>query len=159
MAGNIVQSMTNSFKTDILSGVHAFGTSVLRANTFADQFRIALYDSNAVLTAGTTQYTNINEVPSSGTYVRNTASQNLVISNTPTLGNASTSGGTAYLSFNNITWTGATISANGALIYNYTQSEKSVAVLDFGGTKSSTAGAFQIQFPPATYSAAIIRIG
>lgn len=147
----ITQAMATSFKVEILNGVHAFGTTVVRASTTADTFKIALYTSSATLDASTTAYTTSNEVPSTGNY---TAGGNtLTVSQVPT----STST-TAWLDFADTTWANATITANGALIYNSTQANKAVAVLAFGGDKTSTAGDFTIIFPTADSSNAIIRI-
>jgi hypothetical protein len=147
----ITQAMVTSFKVDILNGVHAFGTTVLRAATTPDTFKIALYTSSATLDASTTAYTTSNEVATAGNY---TAGGNtLTVSQVPT----STST-TAWLDFADTTWSNATITANGALIYNSTQSDKAVAVLAFGGDKTSTAGDFSIIFPTADSSNAIIRI-
>jgi hypothetical protein len=146
----ISQAMTTSFKVEILNGIHAFGTSVVRAATTPDTFKIALYTSSATLDATTTTYTTSNEVPSTGNY---TAGGNTLTTIAPT-----SSGTTAFLDFNDTTWSNATITANGALIYNSTQSDKAVAVLAFGGDKTSTAGDFTIIFPAADASNAIIRI-
>lgn len=148
----ISQAMATSFKVEILDGIHNFGTGVVRASTAADTFKIALYTSSATLGATTTAYTTSNEVSDSGTNY--TAGGNtLTISQVPT----STST-TAWLDFADTTWSNATITANGALIYNSTQSNKAVAVLAFGGDKTSTAGDFTIVFPAADSSNAIIRI-
>jgi hypothetical protein len=147
----ITQAMTTSFKVQILTGTHNFGTGVVRASTAADTFEIALYTSAASLDASTTAYTTSGEVPSTGNYVA--GGNTLSISQAPT----STST-TAWLDFADTTWSNATITANGALIYNSTQADKSVAVLAFGGDKTSTAGDFTIIFPTADSSNAIIRI-
>ena len=147
----ISQAMCTSFKVEILDGVHAFGTSVVRASTAADTFKIALYTSSATLSAATTAYSTSNEVPSTGNY--SAGGNTLTVSQVPT----STST-TAWLDFADTTWTNATITANGALIYNSTQSDKAVAVLAFGGDKTSTAGDFTIIFPTADSTSAIIRI-
>lgn len=147
----ITQAMTTSFKVQILDGIHAFGPSVVRAATTADTFKIALYTSSATLDASTTAYTTSNEVPSTGNY--SAGGNTLTVSQVPT----STST-TAWLDFADTTWSNATITANGALIYNSTQSDASVAVLAFGGDKTSTAGDFTIIFPAADSSNAIIRI-
>ena len=147
----ISQAMCTSFKVEILDGIHAFGTSVVRAATTADTFKIALYTSSASLSASTTAYTTSGEVPSTGGY---TAGGNtLTVSQVPT-----STGTTAWLDFSDTTWTSATITANGALIYNSTQGDKAVAVLAFGGDKTSTDGDFTIIFPTADSSNAIIRI-
>lgn len=148
----ISQAMATSFKVEILDGIHNFGTGVIRASTAADVFKIALYTSSATLSAATTAYTTSDEVSSSGTNYA-AGGKTLTISQVPT----STST-TAWLDFADITWDSATITANGALIYNATQSNKAVAVLAFGGDKTSTAGNFTIQFPAAASSTAILRI-
>lgn len=148
----ISQAMATSFKVEILDGIHNFGTGVVRASTAADTYKIALYTSSATLGAGTTVYTTSNEVVGIGY----TAGGNtLTVSQVPTDGG---SGTTSYLSFSNTSWTTATITARGAMIYNSTQGNKCVAVLDFGSDKTSTAGTFQINFPTADASNAIIRI-
>lgn len=148
----ITQAMATSFKIEILDGIHNFGTGVIRAATTADTFKIALYTSSATLDATTTVYTTSNEVVGTG---YTAGGYTLTISQVPTNGG---SGTTAYLSFGNASWTTATITARGAMIYNSTQSNKCVAVLDFGSDKSSTAGTFQINFPTADATNAIIRI-
>ena len=137
----ITQAMCTSFKVDLLDGEHDFG---------ADTFKIALYTSSATLDATTTAYSATNETSGTGY----TAGGNtLTVSTTPT-----SSGTTAFLSFSNTTWSTASITARGALIYNSTNANKAVAVLDFGSDKTSTAGDFTIQFPTADASNAIIRI-
>jgi hypothetical protein len=137
----ITQAMCTSFKVDLLDGEHDFG---------ADTFKIALYTSSATLDATTTAYSVTNETSGTGY----TAGGNtLTVSTTPT-----SSGTTAYISFSNTTWSTASITARGALIYNSTNANKAVAVLDFGSDKTSTAGDFTIQFPTADASNAIIRI-
>ena len=145
----ITQAMCTSFKVELLNGVHAFGTTVARAGTTPDTFNLALYTSSATLDATTTAYTATNEVSGTG-YV---AGGQALTTVAPT-----SSGTTAYLDFNDETWTSSTITARGALIYNSTQSNKSVAVLDFGSDKTSTAGDFTVVFPTADASNAIIRI-
>lgn len=140
--------MCTSFKDQILEGVHDFRSSG------GDTFKIALYSSAATLDATTTAYTSSNEVANSGTYA---AGGGTLTNVTPT-----TSGTTAFTDFDDISFTSATINARGALIYNttptHTYTNPSVAVLDFGGDKISTAGTFTIQFPAADASNAIIRI-
>lgn len=146
----ITQAMATSFKVEILDGIHNFGTGVVRASTAADTFKIALYTSAATLDASTTAYTTSGEVV--GTNY--TAGGNtLTVSVVPT-----SSGTTAYLSFANSSWSTATITARGAMIYNSTQGNKCVAVLDFGSDKTSTAGTFTVVFPTADATDAIIRI-
>lgn len=146
----ISQSLCTSFKVEALNGIHAFGTTVVRAATTPDTFKIALYTSSAVLNATTTAYTAVHEVPSTGNY---TAGGNTLTVIAPT-----SSGTTAYLDFADSSWLVSTITANGALIYNSTQGNKAVAVLAFGGDKSSSNGDFTVQFPPADATNAIIRI-
>ena len=148
----ITQAMATSFKVEILDGIHNFGTGVIRAGTTADVFKLALYTSSATLGAATTAYTTTDEVSSSGTNYT-AGGLTLTISQVPT-----SSGTTAFLDFDDLTFPSATITANGALIYNATQSNKAVAVLAFGGDKTSTAGNFTIQFPAAAASTAILRI-
>jgi hypothetical protein len=142
--------MATSFKVEILNGFHAFGTSVTRGTTAADTFKIALYTSSATLDASTTAYSTTNEVATGGGY---SAGGNTLTTVAPT-----SSGTTAFLDFNDTTWSTSTITANGALIYNSTQSNRAVAVLAFGSDKSSSGGNFTIQFPTADASNAIIRI-
>jgi len=145
----ITQAMCTSFKVDLLNGIHAFGTTVARADTTADTMYMALYTSSATLDATTTAYSATNEVSGTG-YV---AGGQALTTVAPT-----SSGTTAYLDFDDETWTSSTITARGALIYNSDQSNKSVAVLDFGSDKTSTAGDFTVVFPTADASNAIIRI-
>lgn len=148
----ITQAMATSFKVEILTAYHNFGTAPTRATSAADTFKIALYTSSANLDSTTTAYTTSGEVASGGGYT--TGGNTLTISNVPN----SVSGTTAWLSFSNTTWSSATITANGALIYNSTQGNRAVAVLAFGGDKTSTAGDFTIVFPTANNTSAIIRI-
>lgn len=146
----ITQAMVTSFKVEILNGIHAFGTTVTRGSTAADTFKIALYTSSATLDSTTTVYSTTNEVATGGNY---SAGGNTLTTVAPT-----SSGTTAFLDFNDTTWSSSTITANGALIYNSTQSNKAVAVLAFGSDKSSSGGNFTIQFPVADASNAILRI-
>lgn len=139
----ISQAMCTSFKVEILQGVHDFTAST------GDTFKIALYTSSATLGASTTAYTTSNEVTGTGY----TAGGNTLTNVTPT-----SSGTTAFTDFADTTWSTATITARGALIYNSTESNKAVCVLDFGSDKTSTAGNFTIVFPTADASNAIIRI-
>jgi len=148
----ITQAMATSFKVEILDGIHNFGTGVIRASTAADVFKLALFTSSATLSAATTAYSTTDEVSSSGTNYT-AGGKTLTISQVPT-----STGTTAWLDFADVTWESATITANGALIYNATQGNKAVAVLAFGGDKTSTAGNFTIQFPAAASSTAILRI-
>jgi hypothetical protein len=135
--------MPTSFKQELLVATHDFTAST------GDTFKIALYTSSATLDASTTAYSATNEVSGTGY----TAGGNTLTSVTPT-----TSGTTAFCDFADTTWSSATITANGALIYNSSKSDKAVAVLAFGGDKTSTAGDFTIVFPAADASNAIIRL-
>lgn len=145
----ISQAMCTSFKVELLNGIHAFSTTVVRGATTADSFKLALYTSSASLGAATTAYTTSNEASGTGY----TAAGAALTAVAPT-----SSGTTAFLDFNDLTFSTATVTARGALIYNDTQGDKAVAVLDFGGDKTSTAGDFTIVFPAADASNAIIRI-
>lgn len=140
----ITQAMCTSFKQELMTGTHNFTTST--GNTF----KLALYTSSATLGAATTAYSTTNEA--SGTNY--TAGGAALTNVTPT-----TSGTTALTDFADLTFSNATVTANGALIYNDSASgDPSVVVLAFGGDKTSTAGDFTIQFPAADASNAIIRI-
>ena len=144
----IAQTSTTSFKVELLQAVHNFGP------TTPNTFKIALYTAASDIGPATTAYTATNEVVGTGY----TAGGNtLAISTGPTSGNNDANIPTAFVSFSNTSWTSSTITARGALIYNSTQGNKSVAVLDFGADKTSSA-AFQIQFPPSSVSSALIRI-
>lgn len=140
--------MCTSFKQQLLEGVHDFRASG------GDTFKLALYTNSASFTAATTAYTSTNEVGNSGSY----SAGGGTLSNV----NPSSSGTTALTDFADLTFTSATITARGALIYNttpaHTYTNPTVAVLDFGSDKTSTAGDFQIVFPTADASNAIIRI-
>ena len=139
----ITQAMTTSFKQELMEGVHDFTTHT---------FKIALYTSSATLDATTTAYSATNEVSGTGY----TAGGNTL---TVTGGAVSTSGTTAYIDFADTTWSTATITARGAVIYNSTAAgNPAVAVLDFGADKTSTAGDFTVSFPTADASNAIVRI-
>lgn len=146
----ITQAMATSFKVQMLNGHHAFGTSVTRGGTGADTFKIALYTSAATLDASTTVYSATNEVSGTG-YVA--TGETITIALAPT-----STGTTAYLDMTDVTWSSATITARGALIYNSTQGNKAVAVIDFVTDKTSTAGDFTIVFPAANSTNAIIRV-
>jgi hypothetical protein len=136
--------MCTSFKVELMQALHNFTASSGNA------FKLALYSSAATLGATTTAYSATNEVSNSGSY---SAGGGTLTNITPT-----SSGTTALTDFDDISFTSATINARGALIYNSTNANRAVAVLDFGGDKISTAGTFTIQFPAATASDAIIRI-
>jgi len=140
--------MCTSFKVELLKGQHDFTNG-------QDAFKIALYDNNASFTAATTDYTATDEVAASGSY---SAGGGTLTNVTPT-----SSSTTAFTDFDDITFTSATITARGALIYNSqtgggSGTTDTVVVLDFGSDKSSTSGDFQIVFPTADASNAIIRI-
>lgn len=144
----ITTAMCSSFKQEVLQGKHSFESSG------GHTFKIALYTSSASLDATTTDYSATNEV--SGTGYTATGE-------TLTNAGVSLSGTTAFVDFNDATWSSATITANGALIYNTTtdggsSTTDAVAVLAFGGDKTSTNGDFVVQFPTADASNAIIRI-
>jgi hypothetical protein len=137
--------MCTSFKVELMQAVHNFTTST--GNTF----KLALYDNSASFTAATTAYTATNEVANSGTYA---AGGGTLTNVTPT-----SSGTTAFTDFADLSFTSATITAFGALIYNDTAAgNPTVCVLDFGGAKTSTVGTFTIIFPTADATNAIIRI-
>lgn len=137
-----------SFKDELLEGVHDFRVSG------GDIFKLALYTNSASFTAATTSYTATNEVPDSGTYA---AGGGTLTNISPT-----TTGTTAFTDFADLSFTTATITARGALIYNttpaHTYTTPSCVVLDFGTDKSSSNGTFTIQFPTADAANAIIRI-
>jgi len=136
--------MCTSFKKELMTATHDFTAST--GNTF----KLAMYTNSASFTAATTAYTATNEVSGTGY----SAGGGTLTNVTPT-----TSGTTAYADFADLTFSTATITARGALIYNDTAAgDPSVVVLDFGGDKTSTAGDFTIVFPTADASNAIIRI-
>jgi hypothetical protein len=137
--------MCTSFKVELMRAVHNFTTST--GNTF----KLALYDNSASFTAATTAYTATNEVAASGTYA---AGGGALTNVTPT-----SSGTTAFTDFADLSFTSATITAFGAMIYNDSAAgDPSVCILDFGGAKTSTNGTFTIIFPTADSTSAIIRI-
>jgi hypothetical protein len=146
----ILQTATTSFKVELLQAVHNFGP------TTPNTFKVALYTAAANLGAATTVYNSTNEVPNGNGYT--TGGNTLTISVSPTSGNNSLSVPTAFISFANTSWTTATFTARAALIYNVTQGNKSVAVLDFGSDKTVTNDTFQIIFPTADANSAIVRI-
>ena len=148
----IAQAMCTSFKQELLEGVHNF------KNSGGDTFKLALYaeggggksSTTATLGAATTAFTTTGEVANSGSYTSGGGSLTRV--------DPTTSGTTAFTDFDDLSFTTATITAMGALIYNSTDSNKAVCVLDFTSNKTSTSGTFTIQFPTADASNAIIRI-
>ena len=136
--------MCTSFKTELMTGTHNFTAST--GNTF----KLALYDNSASFTAATTAYTTSNEISGSGY----SAGGGTLTNVTPT-----SSSTTAFTDFDDLTFSTATITARGALIYNDTAAgDPSIVVLDFGGDKTSTAGDFKIVMPTADSSNALIRI-
>ena len=145
---SIVQTATTSFRVQIAQGLHNFGP------TNPNTFKIALFTSVATLNATTTQYSTqlVGEVVGTG-YTQ--GGQILTINQTPTSG--STGGTVAYWSFANAVWNPAAFTARGALIYNSSQSNASVCILDFGSDKTCQ-NSFTIQFPTAVASSAILRI-
>jgi len=146
---SIAQTATTSFKVELLQAVHNFGP------TSADTFKVALYTASADINASTTVYSTTNEVTGTGY----TAGGNtLTINVSPTSGNNSSNIPTAYISFANTSWTSASFTARAALIYNSSESNKSVAVLDFGADKTVSNDTFQIIFPTPDANSAIVRI-
>ena len=144
--------MTTSFKLDLLNGKQAFGTTVTRASTTADTYKIALYTSSATLDASTTAYSSTDEITNTSGSAYTAGGQTL------TGATSTSSGTTAFADFDDASWSSASFTARGALIYNSTQSDSSVVVLDFGSDKTASAGTFTIIFPTADASNAIIRI-
>jgi hypothetical protein len=155
--------MCTSFKAQLMLAVHDFRPT---GDTGADTFKLALYSSTASLDANTTTYTSSNEVSSSGTNY--TAGGGSLTNLGATAVNTNTETGTGFVDFGDLTFSNATITARGALIYNTTPSANSnantaltnasVCVLDFGSDKTATAGDFTIIFPTATNTTALIRI-
>ena len=135
---SIVQTQTTSFKAELYQGIHDLTTDVIK---------IALYTANASLNADTTVYSATNEVAATGAYVAGGATMTGIT--------VSTSDYTAYVGFDNVSWTAA-LTARCALIYNSTQGNKSVAVLDFGSDKTSVT-TFLITMPANTSTTALIR--
>lgn len=134
---SIVQTQTTSFKAQLYQGIHDLTTDVIK---------IALYTANANLNEGTTVYSSVNEVVATGYTAGGQTMTGITVS---------TSDYTAYVGFANVSWTGV-ITARCALIYNSTQGNKSVAVLDFGSDKTSTT-TFLITMPANTSTTALIR--
>ena len=140
----ITQAVANSFKSEILQGIHDLESG-------GDSFKLALYTSVATLSSATTSYTTSSEVAASGEYV---AGGGVLQSQQVSLA----TGGVAIVDFADLSFTGVTLTARGALIYNDTEADKSVCVLDFGADKTATSGTFTIQFPQFNSSSAILRI-
>jgi len=141
----ITQAIANSFKKELLEGQHEFQFG-------GDKFKLALYSSSATINSATTSFTTTGQVGNSGSY---TSGGGALVQPNPSTSVAS---GVAIVDFNDLSFTGATITARGALIYNTSASNKAVAVLDFTSDKISTDGTFTIIFPAFTTSAAILRI-
>lgn len=139
----ITTALATSFKQELMVGTHNFTTST--GNTF----KIALYTSSATLGASTTAYSATNEVSGTGY----TAGGNTLTNVTPT-----TSGTTALTDFADSSWTSSTITARGCMIYNSTNSNRTVGVWDFGSDQVSSSGTFTVVFPTADASNAIIRL-
>jgi len=147
----IAQAMCTSFKQELMLGTHNFATN-------GNAFKLALYaeggggksSTTATLGAATTAFTTTGEVANSGSYAAGGGTLTKVA--------PATSGTTAFTDFADLSFTTATITAMGALIYNDTNGDKAVCVLDFSSNKTSTSGTFTVQFPTADASNAIIRI-
>jgi len=139
----ITSTLTTSFKKELLEAKHNFLASG------GNSFKLALYTSSATLGAATTAYSATNEA--SGT---NYSAGGAVLTNI----NPTSSGTTGFTDFADLTFSNATVTARGCLIYNDTNSDSAVASIDFGGDKTSTAGDFTIVFPAAAADTAIIRI-
>ena len=137
-------AIANSFKKELLEGKHNFTAST------GSVFKLAMYNSNAVLGKSTTSYTTGQEVTSPAGY----SAGGKALVNTGT----SVASSVAITNFSNLSFTNVTLTARGALIYNTSNSNSAVAVLDFVSDKTATAGTFTIQFPAYTTSAAILRI-
>jgi len=135
--------MCTSFKKELMTATHNF------TNSTGNTFKLALYTNSASFTAATTAYTTSNEVSGSGYSAGGSALTNV----TPT-----TSSTTALTDFADLTFSTATVTARGCMIYNDTQSDKACAIIDFGGDKTSTAGDFTVVFPSPTATGAIIRL-
>jgi hypothetical protein len=138
-------AICNSFKKELLQADHNFDTSGNNGN----KFKLSMYTSTATLGKSTTSFTTGSEVSSSGY-----TSGGKALVNTGT----SLSVNTAITNYSNLSFTGVTLTARGALIYNTSNSNTAVCVLDFGGDKTATAGTFTVQFPAFTSTAAILRI-
>lgn len=146
---SILQAATTSFKVQLLEAVHNFGPSS------PDTFKVALYTSSASIGVATAAYTTADEVVGPG-YVA--GGNTLVISPGPAAALNGQGIPTAFLSFQDTSWPNSTFTARGALIYNASKSDKSVAVLDFGSDKTVNNDTFQIIFPTPDANSAIVRI-
>jgi hypothetical protein len=135
----ITQTATTSFKSDILQGLQALGT---------DTIKLALYTGDANLNADTTAYTAVGEVVGTGYAAGGKTCTNVTVNSL---------NGVAYVSFDNLTWTSSAFTCRGALIYNSSKSDKSIAVLNFGSDKTCS-NTFTVTLPANTYTSAIIRV-
>ena len=135
----ITQTATTSFKSDILTGGQDLTT---------DTIKLALYTGDANLTADTAAYTTTNEVVGTGYTAGGKTCTNVTVN---------TLNGVAYVSFDNLTWTSSAFTCRGALIYNASKSNKSIAVLNFGSDKTCSS-TFTVTLPTNTYTSAIIRV-
>ena len=142
----ITSAICNSFKQEILVGTHNFTASS------GHTFKIALFTSSASLGASTTAYSTSNEISNTSGSAYSAGGATLT-SVTPTLDSS-----TAVCDFSDVSFTSASFTANGCLIYNSSQSNKACAVIAFGGDKTVSSGTFTIQFPAADASNAIIRL-
>ena len=140
----ITQAVANSFKQQVLQGQHNFTL------TTGNVFKLALYTSAATLDSSTTIYTSTNEIANTGQY---TTGGGTLVNITPFV-----SSGVACVDFNDLSFTGVTLTARGALIYNTSNTNAAVCVLDFTTDKTATSGTFTIQFPANTTTAALLRI-
>jgi len=139
----ITQAVCNSFKQQLLEGTHNFATG-------GNVFKLSLYNTTATLDATTTVYTSTNEVTATGQY---TAGGGVLTGQQTSLDT-----GVGIVTFSNLSFTGVTLTASGALIYNSNATNKAVCALSFGSAQTATAGTFTIIFPSFTSSAAILRI-
>jgi hypothetical protein len=140
----ISQAVCNTFKSELLGAVHDFDSGS------GQVFKLALYTSAANLSAATTNYVVSGQVGDTGTYV---AGGGALQSQQVSLDT-----GVGIVTFADLSFTGVTLTARGALIYNTSATNKAVCVLDFGADKTATSGTFTIQFPAFTSAAAILRI-
>ena len=136
----ITQTVCTSFKKELLEGIHIFGTHT---------FNIALYTSAATLNADTTVYSTDNEVSGTGYSAGGVALSDVTVSS---------GDGVGFVDFSDATWASSSFTARGALIYNATQGNKAVMVLDFGDNKTSNNSTFTVGMPANTSTAALIRI-
>ena len=141
----ITQTTCTSFKVELFKAEHDFDSHT---------FKIALYTSSATLGATTTAYSSTNEITNTSGSAYSAGGKALTVTSTF----PKSTGTTALVDFDNVSWTTATFTARGALIYNSSASNKAVAVLDFGSDRSASASTFEIQFPIADASSAILRI-